>query len=303
MALSKTPLKPSSSSFTLNFILLLSGIAQACTPNAITPQLASLGALDGICTPRTSFQSIVANDSQEVTGSFRPIFDDDEEGVFEVGSEDEDDTLPSQIYEIKSTPNKGLGVFALQDLPPGTTILVEAPLVSVPMPEMVPGHGFRIASMLTSLQTAFSLLSPPDQSTYLSLHEYRFPSEETQDKLLTIFRSNAYNTGPNRIGLFPECARINHDCTPNSGNYWSQKQGKRIIFASRLIKAGEEITVSYIPLLKKTAIRRERLAQYGFVCSCEACTRQDGGEGDKHRARIASLLEGLEEKVQGGESE
>ena len=69
----------------------------------------------------------------------------------------------------------------------------------------------------------------------------------------------------------------------------------RVIYAIRDIGVGEEVTVSYIPLLKSTEERRGRLAQYGFVCQCEAC-RDDSG-GDKRRKRIANRLEDLEGKV------
>lgn len=58
---------------------------------------------------------------------------------------------------------------------------------------------------------------------------------------------------------------------------------------------GEEITVSYIPLLKSTKERQQRLGQYGFVCGCEAC--RDEGSG-KRRGKIQDLMEVLEQKVE-----
>lgn len=153
--------------------------------------------------------------------------------------------------------------------------------------------------MVTSIDLAFSALTPTQQTTFLSLHDHRFPGEEDSPSTLTIFRSNAYNTGNERVGLFPKTARINHSCKPNAVNYWSEKLQKRIIYAGRDIVASEEITVSYIPLLKKTAERQRRLAQYGFVCSCEACAKEEGENGDKgkKRVKIADLLEVLEGKV------
>ena len=113
--------------------------------------------------------------------------------------------------------------------------------------------------------------------------------------LLTIFRSNAYNTGDNDVGLFPKTARINHSCRPNSGNWWSEKRGKRVIYAARDIEMGEEITISYIPLLKTREERQARLVQYGFECGCDACmASRVSPESDERRTKISSLLDELE---------
>ena len=131
----------------------------------------------------------------------------------------------------------------------------------------------------------------------MSLHNFRYEAEhEENENLMTIFRSNAYNTGEDRVGLFPKTARINHSCRPNAGGWWSEKRERKIAFAMRDIEMGEEITVSYIPLLKTTNERQARLKQYGFVCDCDACA-DDGGGGDRTRVRIGEWLEDLEGKV------
>jgi hypothetical protein len=195
---------------------------------------------------------------------------------------------------VRQTANKGLGVFATRDLVKGTKIIIEEPLVSVPVPEMVQGQGFKILDMITSLEEAYDELSPKQKEAFVNLHDFRFPGEEDQNRLLTIFRSNAYNTGASNVGLFPKIARINHSCRPNSGNWWSEKAGHRVIYAARDISKNEEITVSYIPLLKKAKDRQQRLAQYGFLCDCSACQSL---ESDKRRTKIADLLESLEQKL------
>ncbi|KAH9214369.1 hypothetical protein DL95DRAFT_523919 [Leptodontidium sp. 2 PMI_412] len=214
-------------------------------------------------------------------------------------SEDESTAPPSPLYTILPIPSKGLGLIATIPIPRGTHIITEAPLLTIPLPPPTPGLGVSLPSLLTSLQTAFSSLPPPSQKTFLSLHNHRFPGDSTavppNPDLLTIFRSNAYNTGTSHIGLFPLIARINHSCRPNAVNYWSERLGKRIIYAGRDIDVGEEITVSYIPLLKSTKERQQRLGQYGFVCGCEAC--RDEGSG-KRRGKIQDLMEVLEQKVE-----
>jgi hypothetical protein len=156
------------------------------------------------------------------------------------------------------------------------------------------GQGYRVAEMLADIEKGFSSLSLEQQTEILQLHDHRFPNEENQSHLLTIFRSNAYNSGDDHIGLFPKCARINHSCRPNCLNFWSEKTSKRIIYTGRDIEKGEEITVSYIPLLKSIQQRQERLQQYGFTCTCSAC---QSSESSKRRVKIADALESLEQKV------
>ncbi|KAL2071116.1 hypothetical protein VTL71DRAFT_12351 [Oculimacula yallundae] len=211
---------------------------------------------------------------------------------------------PSPLYTITPIPSKGLGLIALLPIPRGTVIILESPLLTVPMPSLSPGKGYPLATMLSSLTSSYSTLSHQSKTLFLSLHNHRFPGDETstppQSDLLTIFRSNAYNTGESDVGLFPLIARINHDCRPNSVNYWSEGMGKRVIYAGKDIGVGEEITVTYIPLLKPVKDRRGRLAQYGFTCACEACREEDEGVtgSGKRRGKIADLMDVLEQKVQ-----
>jgi hypothetical protein len=162
------------------------------------------------------------------------------------------------------------------------------------MPEMVSGQGFRIADMLTNVENSFEALSPQQQQSFLELHDHRFTGDEDQSRLLTILRSNAYNTGDDHVGIFPKIARINHSCKPNSGNFWSKKKSHRIIYAFRDIEEGEEITVSYIPLLKSIQERHARLYQYGFTCDCSAC---QSSESSMRRTKISNTIEILEQKV------
>lgn len=67
-----------------------------------------------------------------------------------------------------------------------------------------------------------------------------------------------------------------------------------MIYAARDISAGEEITVSYIPLLKSTKDRQARLAQYGFTCDCSACRSV---ESSKRRERIGDMFDILDQRV------
>lgn len=136
---------------------------------------------------------------------------------------------------------KGLGVVAGRFLSRGTKIIIEEALLLVPSPGMETGQGARLEDMLNNVEKAFESLDHSSQQEFLQLHDHRFPGDGDRSRLLTIFRSNAYSTGDNLVGLFPKIARINHSCQPNAGNFWSFKENHRVIYAHRDIEVGEEL--------------------------------------------------------------
>lgn len=204
--------------------------------------------------------------------------------------------LANSLVEVKSSPGKGLGVYALQDLEIGTIIIAESPIIRIKRPDFVKGTGYPIAAVSQLVRSGFDLLSPEEQEDVLSLTYHATEQEErTSDKLGLIFRSNAYKTD-NDIGLFPKIARINHSCRPNTSYYWNSKQNKRIVYANRRIVKGEEVFDSYISLLLPQAGRQKLLEPYGFVCSCEACALDNEAwrESDQRRVDIKKAFRQLE---------
>ncbi|KAF2472701.1 SET domain-containing protein [Lindgomyces ingoldianus] len=186
--------------------------------------------------------------------------------------------LPRENFIIKQSPGKGLGVFATRAMEPGTVIMEDAPTILIRPPRMHEGIGYPLDAIQILIGEAFDALSEGDQADVLSLSAHVLPGEadETEyHRLKTVFRSNAYSTG-NEIGLFTKIARINHSCRPNSGYYWTERLRKRVVYATRPIAEGEEISVTYIPLLYSKSDRERRLDQYGFKCACEACAGQSG---------------------------
>ncbi|XP_067898585.1 histone-lysine N-methyltransferase Smyd1-like isoform X2 [Heterodontus francisci] len=74
------------------------------------------------------------------------------------------------------------------------------------------------------------------------------------------------------VGLFPNLCLINHDCWPNCTVILNN--GKIELRAIQKIKAGEELTVSYVDFLNLSADRRNQLKKhYYFDCTCEYCTK------------------------------
>eukprot|EP00747_Dinoflagellata_sp_TGD_P121198 gnl/TRDRNA2_/TRDRNA2_173390_c0_seq5.p1 gnl/TRDRNA2_/TRDRNA2_173390_c0~~gnl/TRDRNA2_/TRDRNA2_173390_c0_seq5.p1 ORF type:complete len:187 (+),score=15.25 gnl/TRDRNA2_/TRDRNA2_173390_c0_seq5:312-872(+) len=77
------------------------------------------------------------------------------------------------------------------------------------------------------------------------------------------------------MALFTISSFFNHSCEPNA--FGHPESNRLSIRAFRHVKAGEEITISYLDpdlLHQRTANRREFLAKTkGFCCGCERCTR------------------------------
>jgi hypothetical protein len=194
---------------------------------------------------------------------------------------------PPGTYVVEHSEGKGLGVFAAHELDIGDIIMQETPALKIVPPEFVQGTGYPMSEVTKLVRLEFDALSPAEQEEIMSLTYHATTTEEaTMDKLGIIFRTNAYNSGT-EIGLFPKIARINHSCRPNASYYWSDRLNKRIIYATRKIPEGEEIFVSYIPLLLPQEHRQKHLDRYGFKCSCEACVQESAAKDDSDNRRIS----------------
>ena len=194
----------------------------------------------------------------------------------------------TDIYAIRQSPGKGLGVFARRDLEVGTVIMRETPVLKILPPDYVKGSGYPMNAVSQLLRADFIHLSAEEQEEVMSLAYYSTAADKnTSDTLGLIFKTNAYKSGE-EIGLFPKIARINHSCRPNTSYFWHAKSNRRVMYANRKIKKGEEILDSYISLLLPQEERQKHLRPYGFTCTCEACAAQRKAkqESDKRRMTI-----------------
>ncbi|KAE9964231.1 hypothetical protein BLS_008533 [Venturia inaequalis] len=201
---------------------------------------------------------------------------------------------PPEPYTILPSPGKGLGVFALHDLDPGTIIMREPPILTIPRPPFKKGSGYPMPAISHLVRSAFTNLTPSQQSQITNLTFHASEPEKSQaDVLGLIFRSNAYKTG-DEIALFPKIARINHSCRPNTSYYWNAKLQRRIVYANRRIEKGEELSDSYISLLVTKDERRKSLEPYGFKCHCEAC-QTNTKASDTRRTKIKKTFTELDQ--------
>ena len=225
----------------------------------------------------------------------------------------------SQLFELRQTPNKGLGLFAIKHIPCGTMILCELPLLRVPSgsPKTVWG--------------AYCKLSDAQKATFNSLHGFhteeskrgaalsRFlldpygirPQNEEVNRQLAdfervwgIFSANGFQIPPHDTGIFTTATRINHSCVPNVHHSYNPTLKSETVFAAKDIQPNEELCTTYTggPASYKTrATRIEGLERrYGFTCDCPACTDQTG-DSDARREFMHGIAWGLGEFQKGSE--
>ncbi|KAL8281980.1 hypothetical protein RB597_009613 [Gaeumannomyces tritici] len=79
------------------------------------------------------------------------------------------------------------------------------------------------------------------------------------------------DTGQSGAFLDPLLAMVNHSCIPNAVVlFWKRKAYLR---AETPVKAGEDITISYIDYTKPLSFRRQDLELYHFQCGCLRCEK------------------------------
>ena len=157
------------------------------------------------------------------------------------------------------------------------------------------------AYMKSDIEAAFNTLDEHQKALYFTLHSGHgqptsawpsqihpsVPAHERQRieeqhaartgkeaTLISIFQTNCMEMGAG-AAVFPHAARFNHSCNPNACFSWNSAIGKETIHSMRDIKAGEELTISYVDMEHDKRLRAWELRHYGFVCGCPACGDED----------------------------
>lgn len=201
----------------------------------------------------------------------------------------------STAYEIRPSPIHGLGLFALRDFQPNELILRDPIVLDIPKSHPGPNepvHSNEIyAAFLTApknVQDAVRQLTPlthPVAQSEITAHLYGFQSSFDMEYFVAfhvaaVFNNNAFGeTRGQWIAL--DASRINHSCTESNARA-SRADGHEEIFATRAIKAGEEVLIPYVNSGLRGWRRRESLELWGIpACKCELCVLPEGivGEG------------------------
>ncbi|KAG6816061.1 hypothetical protein H0H87_008893 [Tephrocybe sp. NHM501043] len=178
---------------------------------------------------------------------------------------------PLYTFEIGGAGDKGEGMFALRDMPAGSLILVEHPIIVAPY----------LVGLSVSLAEVYAKLLGrlPHRMRDEVLKLYSGDSHTLEE----IIRCNALGIQlevpdvphpelTTHRAVFLHTSRCNHSCGPNARWEWDTTTFSLYLFTVRPIVKGEEITIQYIP---STYPRHERHAslqdQYGFTCCCSYC--------------------------------
>ncbi|KAK7447507.1 SET domain-containing protein 5 [Colletotrichum acutatum] len=198
---------------------------------------------------------------------------------------------PSGLWQVRPSPGKGLGIFAIAPIPRGTVIIDERPLFTINPGALTPGQGFAFAAIATLVDQAFAQLDASSRTAYLSCPAHRDPggADASISREALVFRTNGFTMSSGEIGIFPHIAKLNHACRPNAGS--ASVGARRVIWAGRDIAPGEEVTITYAPLVQDTDSRRARLAQWGFTCDCAACEARDDDDKRIEMKRLMGIIE------------
>eukprot|EP00931_Biecheleriopsis_adriatica_P101019 TRINITY_DN76247_c0_g1_i1.p1 TRINITY_DN76247_c0_g1~~TRINITY_DN76247_c0_g1_i1.p1 ORF type:complete len:303 (+),score=72.70 TRINITY_DN76247_c0_g1_i1:32-940(+) len=193
----------------------------------------------------------------------------------------------------------GRGYIAAKDLQPGEPLLFDTAFCWAPLDgekaffyilaerAIRKGHRDRRSSARADAQVDFyhsCIKELPTKDP--NLREYLDDSldEEKREQILLCSIAEASSLfcseELNHVGLFPAVARFNHSCVPNA--VVESSRTEVLISAKVAVKAGEEVTISYLPeqLLELPGPKRqERLeAGRGVKCRCPRCQEEGAAE-------------------------
>lgn len=177
----------------------------------------------------------------------------------------------NDLFEIKLSNSKGLGLFAKKKLERGQLILAEAPLIRIPK---------LAANNPDELNKLVSNLDESKRARLLALHDSRTPHQPTPHGIMLTNALSIDNFGL-CTAIFPTVSRLNHSCRRNVYHHWNESRQAEVVHALREIDVGEEILTSYIDPYGSREERRAKLRRmYGFECECEVCGSSGGLEED-----------------------
>ena len=193
-----------------------------------------------------------------------------------------------ELLEVRTSihagKQRGLGVFALDDFLPQTTLIAEKPLLAL----QYPSNSCRACAHLDPdpIDAIVDNLPVRERMAFQVLHKFSASHSSSENPNREIISTNGFeigttNSGPgSATGVFEVICRINHSCRPNSRWSWEQDLQCMMVHTVCEIAKGEEITIDY------GWEGEELTANFGFVCECESCS-----EKEQEDAQAASNLE------------
>ncbi|KAH9917518.1 uncharacterized protein B0H18DRAFT_35759 [Fomitopsis serialis] len=211
----------------------------------------------------------------------------------------------AHLYDIRPVPalpapeqintEVELGLFATSSLEPGDLILSERPLLLTL--RALPAGSAPGTSADDILERAAEAMPARERRAFLALRNCKTHGDPRLSRARGIVATNALGIGslPGHAG---DCAvvcertcRANHSCSPNAVARWDLPSFSVELRARRPVRAGEELTISYLPDLTLPRAARVDLlrASYAFTCACTACALSGAARtrSDARRALLA----------------
>ena len=200
---------------------------------------------------------------------------------------------------VRRSGDRGLGLFAVDDIPAYSKVLEDYALLSLAQGEDIP-ELWQKYTLLPAEEKAqfdelgFSSHQQQKEALLTSKLQERGYDEGEAAKMVRVqsrFMANAFkeDSAKWRATLFLTAARINHSCTPNAQTHYRPAGGAKVVYAFRDISAGEEVEISYFGVTMAHADRQRRAQSWGFTCRCPACSSVDTLAGRDYERTLETL--------------
>ncbi|KAM0717353.1 hypothetical protein Q7P37_007205 [Cladosporium fusiforme] len=226
-------------------------------------------------------------------------------------------------FELILTSSKGYGLFTTEDIPRGTCILAESPLLTTPFQ---PGSDALLGMDVAGLVSKLKSLSTKQHENFFALYHNPVVAARTKKRLLRELENNKGNNasyspqnvrdpntlvklsaiyGANMVKLgdghelgtavFSLYSRINSSCVPNLQAHYNPTTQKLSVHAVRHIKKGEELSTRYHAKACRTREQRDAVFRArGFECECSVCVGKYAVASDDRREKMLRMDLGLE---------
>lgn len=219
-------------------------------------------------------------------------------------------TVAAPVFEQRTIAGKGFGLFACRDLPQGTRIVREKPLLEISQNNLdLAYHNYlRLTEEQKAAFDALQCYLPSNVDAEQAARVCALRVEISEDDLpgyiseharvMGIFACNDFQLADGHLGVFTIASRFNHSCVPNVHHTYNPSLHAETMHTIHKIKAGEELLVNYLGPQATYDMRNTRIAQlrlhYNFTCQCIACTDATGSS-DLRRELLGGIFHGLNE--------
>lgn len=170
------------------------------------------------------------------------------------------------MFELKPTPDKGIGAFAIQDIPAGTSFHREIPIMIFTMKD----HFISERDVVDK----YNKLTDTDKIIFdQARHDTSHPPHCTCKK--GVASANSFRNPPR---IYPIGSRFNHSCDPNmmmlapvEGIYQTFRTLKQVSAGEELCFNYSAIKLTYLPTAERKVQMRKEI--FHFDCLCSFCHR------------------------------